>query len=383
MIASFLLGMCVAYALWGRPAPPPPAPPVEVTAAPPPPATALTPPPPPVAQANAPPVAPPAVAPQQPSVLPVPPPGALSVLKCTPAALDFGEVLLNENKTLKVEVQNPGPEAITISEVKASCGCMKAEMPVRTLEPGKSETLAVTYFAVPGARSGLNVALTTSEKNTPIVQIPVTGKVRQEFIVEPQLLNFDHMLKKKPRTLTATVRHGDGKPFTLIDVRSSNKEFQFSWTPVEGSNGSAYQISVTATATRHGMITEGAAILTNHPRLPAIPLNISLQVDAEAICVPSPVRAAQSPDKKVAAFETVLKRLTPGELQVESVKETENLKLEFKTERIDDASSKLIIRLEDEFAKKSPFGEFLIKTNAEDQPLHLPYLVKLHVPAKK
>ena len=89
------------------------------------------------------------------------------------------------------------------------------------------------------------------------------------------------------------------------------------------------------------------------------------------------------PDGRPGWFETVIERLTPGELVIENVTEGENAHLEVRKERLEDANAavhgggccKLMVRITDVFDRALLGGEFLVQTNVEKQPLSVPYKV--------
>ena len=82
----------------------------------------------------------------------------------------------------------------------------------------------------------------------------------------------------------------------------------------------------------------------------------------------------------VAPFQPItVKRLTPGKLEITSVTETRQAALEFTATPVagDDQSAQLTIRLTAPADKQYKLGQFLIKTNADEGPLHVPYRIEL------
>ncbi|MFH0939218.1 MAG: DUF1573 domain-containing protein [Planctomycetota bacterium] len=357
---AFGLGLCAAYVLWGSPPSVSPSPiPADYSL------PALT----SVAQNTAPGVAP---------IIDAP-----SALKFNPPGLDFGEVLTNEKKVLLAMIQNTGKFDVTIEKLEASCGCLVGEMKDRTIGPGQIRPVEVKFFASPKQWTGtLSLYAVTNEEGHPRVLLAVKGQIKQEFYIEPMILNFEYMRKGETKTLEAVIRRANGKPFVLKDIRVSNREFVFKWMVIEGSQGSAYKISATATGVKAGQFSEGAAVMIADEKTPAIPLPLRMQVMCDVTCSPGTVWSQQASDGTTGVFETVVTRNTPGKLTILQVKEKDDatLPLEFSTEPITDAVCRLKIRLLGEFKKRAPFGHFLIQTDVEDQPLTLPYLVRLHKP---
>ncbi|MCY3022174.1 MAG: DUF1573 domain-containing protein [Planctomycetota bacterium] len=354
------MGLCTAYVLWGGAAlpPPAPAPPVE------PPARPQTNPGQNINTAPAP----------APAAKPVIPTGPPSALKIVPADVDFGEVLVNESREKVTLIENPTAQDITITTIRGNCACLKMDQPPKKIPAGKTEEFKITFIGQSGRRpESYVVTMTTDEPENLHATMVVRGKVKQVFFVEPQTLYFDQVAKNQSKTMEATIKHAEGKPFTVKSVSASNKEFTFKWEPLP--DGSGYKILATVLSARTGAITEGAAILTDHPVVPVMPLHVSVRVTGDVVSNTLVLTAKQDADHRVGAFQTGLKRLTPGRLVVEKVTEDKGTALEYNVERIDDSNAKLTIQFKDVFARDQPFGEFVVQTNAEAQPLRIPFRV--------
>lgn len=369
---AFALGLCAAYALWGGPQPGAAATGPKI-----PPGTNLTPPPEPDVEALT-------GMGDQASPLPPAAPGAKSNLRCTPFTLDYGEVKLEDSKTQIVKVANTGGKPVKIIDLHPSCGCVTGNMPNKIIKPGESEALTVVFTAKPGRRLGrFSITMATDEDGTPRVTVPIEARIIQEFEIEPLMLKFGRIAKRETKTLTATVRNSNGTPFKILEARSSNKVFTFKWEEIAGSNGTGYNVSVTASGLFAGRFNDGAALVVDHKIVPMVALPVTLEIAPDIACVPLNVRAAQRDDKTVEPFEVTVTRSTPGKLIVESVTEGAKLPVEFSAEQFGDASVKLTIRFTEPYPNRVPVGQFLIKTNAEEEATALPYMVKILMPKKE
>lgn len=351
-----VLGLCTAYALWGgrAPAPIPEAAPLAPVA--------------------------PTISNKEPEKVTTPRvltyTSPKSALKIAPDNVDFGEVKVTERKDVTVQVENPGTTAVKVEDVKGSCGCLKVDMPERTIEPGKSVTLSLGFTGQSGKRpESYTVSLTTNEEGRPKIVLPVKGKVIQTFIVDPMTMYFEDAAKGVAKVQEATITRVDGKPFVIKAVTAQHKELSFKWEPIAGSNASAYKIFVTLTGIEPCSFTEGAAILTDHPTVPAMPLHIGARVTGDVVSTTQVLTAIMGADTHVAPFETVIKRVTPGALVIKGIEESEKRPIEVTQTRIDDGSCRVTITLTGEFKDKTPFGDFVIHSNVEDQPLRVPYRV--------
>jgi hypothetical protein len=58
---------------------------------------------------------------------------------------DLGEVANGEIRTIEVEVLNSGGAPLQIEQISTSCGCTTAEVEPRTIAPGSSAILRITF----------------------------------------------------------------------------------------------------------------------------------------------------------------------------------------------------------------------------------------------
>lgn len=76
----------------------------------------------------------------------------LPKIEITPESFDFGNVQYGQIVKYTFLVKNIGQETLEIKRVATSCGCTKAEIAQKKIEPGEEAKLLVTYDT--GAMSG-------------------------------------------------------------------------------------------------------------------------------------------------------------------------------------------------------------------------------------
>jgi len=307
-------------------------------------------------------------------IAPPPEPVAKSALKFNPETVDFGEVLVGQTIRKEVAVENPTDHPIAVTKVRVNCGCVKAEMPPDKISPGQSGTLKLQFIGIAGKRPATyTVTLSTEEPERAQAALPVAGKVKQLFILDPPTLVFGNLPQGHSKSLSVTIKNADGKPFNLRTVTATHKEFSFKWDPLpEGG----YKILVTVQGLEAGTaIMEQVGVITDHPVVPAVMLTVAARITREVNSRTVLLTALLGPDGHPGAFETVIERLTPGELVIEKVTEGENAALEWQTQRLQDGACRLVLRLKDVFDRTLMGGEFLVQTNVEKRPLSVPFKV--------
>lgn len=299
-------------------------------------------------------------------------------LKFTPEFADFGDVPVNESRTMSIQVSNPTAEPITLSDLRPSCGCLQASAPEFVVRPGKSIPLILKIAALPGKKKEiLHLYFKTDESKDNVCLIEVHIRVMEEIIVEPNVLKFDQLEKNAAKTLETIVRSADAKPFKIKTVACARSEFTFKWQPLE--NGAAYKIFATLQSAKGGMTAEQAGIVTDREQNGTSPLYLSGTIKPDLNCKPAIVISQADEQRMVGAFTTVMKRTSPGRLEITGVVEAgmppQNLPLDFEVNRLDENSCRLTIKFKTPYPIRAPFGQFVVKTNVEEEDFRLPFRV--------
>ena len=255
-------------------------------------------------------------------------------------------------------------------------------MAVTKIATGKSETLKIIYVGSGASeRSDFTVTLTTNEPQSPEISIPVKAKVKKEFKLALATLNFDRMPKGESRTVETSITSVQSKPFKILNIISTREEFTFQWKTLTAPSPVSYQITATARGIRAGQIVEAAAIATDNSDEPIVPLYLNAEIDSDLRFAPAVASATLGEDRMAGVFGVEAERLSAnGELKILGIEEGAGMKTTFTSTTIDARHCKLAIRIESPFTTPRLLGEFLIKTNVEDQPVHLPYRLMRSAP---
>jgi hypothetical protein len=316
----------------------------------------------------------------RPADAPPPDPSKIpQVLKLTPTILEFGELVLGEKKTLTVEVENTGKKAVTVYRTVFSCPCVNGGLESTGIPPGQSAKMSVTFTGLPGKRSYHTVGSLISDEEGPCrYDFTVDGKIQQDFLVEPETLQFGKLEKDASTKLDAVVRRRDGKPFTIKEIKASRPEFGFVSEPAPGPANTAYKISVTAKALRPGTLTELASVATGEYSPETSPvLTLAMEVQGDFIADPAIAIAAIGPDGKPVPFEVSIRNRAGAKVHVDSVTEGQGRAVEFGQDAQSDGSARVKAWFKDAFPQGAPFGELLITASGQPEPVHVPYRIEL------
>jgi hypothetical protein len=136
-------------------------------------------------------------------------PAARAQDKVSPGVLDFGERGHMEKPAADLVIENAGKKAVTIWEIKPTCGCIQVEPPaiVNPIPPGGSATVRVSMGS--GRAMGSldkSIEISTSDPATPRVTVASRMRVFTDFVSAPLDLKFDGVFGGEPVTQGVDVK---------------------------------------------------------------------------------------------------------------------------------------------------------------------------------
>jgi hypothetical protein len=220
-------------------------------------------------------------------------PTVARVLKIVPDALNFGEIPVGERKTLQIEVQNPGTKPVLIYRMLFTCSCLSGTAERLTIAPGESAYLPVTFEGQPGKRTiSTQASMITDEPGACRYDVPVLGQVLQEFLAEPDVLNFGRLSIEESRATQFALKRSDGKAFSIQAIKSTRGDITFSWTPSTPGKENAYAVVATFKPSRAGTLSETASLFTDRNTEGVPLLTLGAEVEGNISPVPSVVTSS-------------------------------------------------------------------------------------------
>jgi hypothetical protein len=113
-----------------------------------------------------------------PVVTPTPTPQTPSQLKWEKDVHEFGTIEQNKPVSYEFTFTNTTNKDITLTNVKASCGCTATNYTKTAVKPGEKGTVTATYNANAGGAFHKTITVTTSEENSAPKIITIKGTVK-------------------------------------------------------------------------------------------------------------------------------------------------------------------------------------------------------------
>src|SRR5262249_11948669 len=124
-------------------------------------------------------------------------------------------------KKRSYEITNTADEPWTLKHLTATCSCASAELSAKTIAPGETARLEVTYRAPRrDGRVGGNIMVEFAERTSPILQLNVQGEVRSLLAADPPSVVFEYAPPGTPSSRTVTRRNrGERRvPVTRVEA---------------------------------------------------------------------------------------------------------------------------------------------------------------------
>jgi hypothetical protein len=110
-----------------------------------------------------------------------------------PVEWDFGTSPPGATTKRFYEITNTADEPWTLKQLRATCSCVEAELSAKTIAPGETARLEVTYRAPRrDGRVGGNIMVEFAERTSPVLQLNIQGEVRSRLAADPPSVAFDY-----------------------------------------------------------------------------------------------------------------------------------------------------------------------------------------------
>ncbi len=199
-----------------------------------------------------------------------------SFLTVSPAALDFGTLLLGNTGTLPLQITNTGAAPVIFNATSATgdyaASTGTCPSPGGTLPIASSCTLQVSFTpTATGTRTGI-LSLATSASNIPLIA-GLTGIGAQSHLqIAPATLNFGNIAVGSPAILSFTLTNTGNAPVTGIALTTSPGDYSIT-VPCNLTSlapGAACPITVTFTPTAIGPRTATLTITSSATTSPDV-----------------------------------------------------------------------------------------------------------------
>jgi hypothetical protein len=185
---------------------------------------------------------------------------------------DLGTILRGNVVEHKVTITNSGKEVLELGEIEASCGCTGTVISRRSIRPGESGTLSITFNSRNfSGRVHKTVAVHSNAANEPRLMIEFTALVLDEILVAPAHLWFKDAEVSRNSRMSLKVTNNGKEPLRLTGWRCQLAGFTLT-VPSEpiDSGKTAEVVADFIPAKVATIISDGMFLMTSNPRQPEV-----------------------------------------------------------------------------------------------------------------
>ena len=248
--------------------------------------------------------------------------------------IKFGSVAKNSDVTIKFTVKNIFKEAIQVSSLSTSCGCISWQEKSPIMIPsGQSQELTIRLDTVRHQGDKHVTAFATllepTRGSTATVSIPVEGRIRQDVILQSNTLNFGQVDQGRAMEHRLSVSYSGGRPdWKVTQVKLNNPHLTTKIVEKGRNGGSAnYEVVVTLDGnTPVSKLRDQMLIMTNDVGDTGYAVSVEAQVEPDIVV--ADVQFGQVAAGQAKTVMVVVRGKKPFKIEkVESAKKDEQFKV--------------------------------------------------------
>jgi hypothetical protein len=187
--------------------------------------------------------------------------------------VDLGTVTKGEPATKKVTFTNTGTEPLTISNIKASCGCTTVQGWQQTVAPGQQGSFELKLDTARFMGAVTKTVDVESNAANGMVRLSLKALIWSPVTINPPMVSFGSVLKGtkiEPRSVEITVT--DTEPLKIAGATGNNPYFQTEMKPIE--EGRKYQLTVSVPELGDRPQNSEILLALGHPKLKELKLPV-------------------------------------------------------------------------------------------------------------
>lgn len=207
---------------------------------------------------------------------------------------DFGPVPRGGKVRHDFVMTNRLTEALSIANVRASCGCTSGRSSVPLVQPGQTAVIEAEMdtrnFVGPKATT-LYVSLVTAGGREAEVSLAVSSTILSDVVLNPGTVDFGTIQRGQTPSQTLTIDRVGAPKWRAERMVSASRVLSATLTETT-RNGSAvgYSLSVSLKPDAPaGVVRDEIRILTNDPETASIPILVTAQIRGDLTAKPNVV----------------------------------------------------------------------------------------------
>lgn len=188
--------------------------------------------------------------------------------------IDLGTIYHGETKTVKFVVSNAGDQPLNISNIETSCGCTSAIKNVPVLEPGRADTIEVSFNSMGfDGKIRKEIMVYSNDPTSPMIGAMFSGTVVSELESVPKMtvLNLGASPIRSAATASFLFRNTSQERIIITGITCADTSIAVLAQRRSVESSDTVTISITYTPRSAALIDRTFHVQTTSPRQPRIP----------------------------------------------------------------------------------------------------------------
>ncbi|MEW6378285.1 MAG: DUF1573 domain-containing protein [bacterium] len=207
------------------------------------------------------------------------------------ASFDFGQIYQNKAVTHVFTFQNTGDQALNIEQVKTSCGCTAAVLSQKTINPGETGQIKVTFNSA--HRKGKQqkvIYVHSNDPVNPITQITIEALVKVDLEATPANVYFNRAAKDQDATQEVVLKNIGQESMSILSIETTpaaavtaKAASEQTKLPASLKPNESLTIIVSAKAMDNSSLTSGQVVVkTDSKTTPEVVISVVLSITGDS-----------------------------------------------------------------------------------------------------
>ncbi|HLB01276.1 MAG TPA: DUF1573 domain-containing protein [Bacteroidota bacterium] len=182
--------------------------------------------------------------------------------------IDMGSVYGGEIVQKIAVIKNVGTDTLTISDVKAQCGCTATLMSEKVLAPNDTGKLSISFnTAGQNGHRSKQVYVMSNDPANPKLTITFSADVMSVLDIMPKVISFNNSKVDSSYTQTVTIKNpSQSEAVNILSVKVDVPSIKTTLMKNKLMPGEETQMQVTIAPTKSGTMNGKIAITTDHKK---------------------------------------------------------------------------------------------------------------------
>ena len=197
------------------------------------------------------------------------------------ATHDFGDAYTGTKVDRVITIRNIGKDTLTITDVKAQCGCTAALMTTKQIAAGDSGKLSISFDThnYGGSKATKQVYVSSNDTSQPKLTITFNVNVLDVLKLDPKFFSFGDAKLDTTYIKTITVTNPSKESVKILSVNSTLDQLKVEILKKQLMPGEQTELQAMYHPTKSGTFQNNIEIVTDNKIQPKLQIGVSAWVN--------------------------------------------------------------------------------------------------------